>query len=268
MKKLITATALLAIAIVCGAWSFGNVRIGQFRKAAPSTNAPSFSPSDIAGLFTWLDAATNVSTSGGTVTQWVDRASGITFTNAYINAGESYISNINGQVITFKTGLRSNVKFTLGNNCTVVSILRTNGANIFYNRVLDYHYTRGFWFGYHAAAGTNISIGGWAANYAPYGAALPFSANLPIVSVLKMTNSTSVLFSINSKSSTYSGNAAITTGDLNELAVSCQVVSDGGGSANPGSLKIYELLVYTNAVSDSDVYALINYYSNKFGITP
>lgn len=35
MKKLITAIALLAIALVCGAWSFGNVRIGQFRKALP-----------------------------------------------------------------------------------------------------------------------------------------------------------------------------------------------------------------------------------------
>lgn len=35
MKKLITAVALLAVALVCGAWSFGNVRIGQFRKAIP-----------------------------------------------------------------------------------------------------------------------------------------------------------------------------------------------------------------------------------------
>ena len=256
------------------------------------TNLSTFTPSNIAGLGLWLDAADSSKISYtvtgilSNITQWTDKSyNTYQFTQSIINNQPNYQSNLllkggikfsgsnwltiaSYNAVSFQNP--NTIFFVLSGLNNPISVGSNAGGLLLYKGATNLAWSaagyKKIWLGSTSNSGVELASGlypSFVANSGDYsieGYAL--NSNLPVILCLQTTNTNTISYYVN--------NIQVVNNNYN-LSLNADTGSTlsigSGGNANNLNLNIHEILHYNNSITDTDRTTLMVSLAIKWGIS-
>ena len=274
---------------------------GYFYKGAPGSSHPFykikpylriFTPTDIDGCALWLDGndASTLSLSGSNVTSWNDKSGNANNANIVTSTPPTYANKAVVFTASNSTGLRGNMNASLTNaSVFIVASYISNSASPIYSPRLflfgSNNSTENFLIGQlslidqgqsalitYVGNGTGNAFG--VGNYQT-GGNIPFSTpflytNVSTYSGTTFTNSTLV----NGAAGVYASNSGTMAtggpyyvGSADRYAIGNSIYATPGANGDSYNGKVYEVIVYPSALTNSQRQQVEGYLAKKWNLT-
>jgi hypothetical protein len=213
-----------------------------------------FTPASISGLYAWWDAATIAQADNTTVTSWADSSgNGHTMTGA---TGQTYqtaeLNGLPGVQFDGVDDIMAAGSWAADASRTVIVVAKVTSASS----------NRSIWGGggNNRLRQTATNSWSWGVNQA--------AANVDFGGTLTNATIVTVAWSDAATANGYLGSGAATAFDPDNSVTSSAAFSLGAHQAGAGfsAVMIYELIVYSVALSDPDRALVVGHLQTKYGI--